>query len=213
MVVYSPDKALIFRVVHFDNLKWIFYRKALEAKNHSLSNDSLVSVGNNDVIRKRAIKEVPIPPKGTLDDYVPFYFTPFSMMLYNIHTGYGETKQIANKDLLFFVTSLHALREKQIPFIYTDRHALMIHANFYSDIKDLDKIDWKLLESRDFSRNVNDPDKNDRYQAEALVHKRVPLAALEALVCYNEETEEKITEMDLDLSEIRLLIRKEWYFS
>jgi hypothetical protein len=57
-------------------------KKSLSRKN------SLVTIGNNEVIRKRAIKEVPIPPKGTLDDYVPFYFTPYSMMLYNIHTGY-----------------------------------------------------------------------------------------------------------------------------
>jgi hypothetical protein len=66
MVVFSPDKALIFRLVHLENLKWILQRKVLEARNHSPENNSLVTIGNNEVIRKRAIKEVPIPPKGTL---------------------------------------------------------------------------------------------------------------------------------------------------
>jgi hypothetical protein len=53
-------------LVHLENLKWILQRKVLEARNHSPENNSLVTIGNNEVIRKRAIKEVPIPPKGTL---------------------------------------------------------------------------------------------------------------------------------------------------
>ena len=161
MVIFSPDKALILRITHIDNLEWILNRQGLESRNHSLENKSFKSIGNNDVIRRRSAVQVPIEPYGTLDDYIPFYFTPFSMMLYNIHTGHGETIKVQNEDLIFFVGSLHTLKAKQIPFVFTDRHALMMHANFYSGVEHLGRIDWSLFESRDFRRDTNDPDKTD----------------------------------------------------
>lgn len=212
MITFSPNKALVFRLTHIDNLEYILNRQAIEARNHSPEKVSFRSIGNNEVIRKRSAKQVPVPPNGTLDDYVPFYFTPYSMMLYNIHTGYGENTQVANEDLVFFVGSLHTLKKNGIPFVFTDRHALMIHANYYSGTEHLGRVDWRLLASGDFSRDPNDPDKADRYQAEALVYKRVPLTSLEAIVCYNEKVEAKIVRMIEDVCDIRLLIRKEWYY-
>ncbi len=44
-------------------------------------------IGSPDFIDKRAHRMVPVPPGGTLSDYVPFYFTPWLPMLMNITTG------------------------------------------------------------------------------------------------------------------------------
>jgi len=57
--------------------------------NGTLYDPNYRNIGNPDLIDKRSRRVVPIPPGGTLSDYVPFYFTPFSMMMYNIKTGYG----------------------------------------------------------------------------------------------------------------------------
>ena len=46
-----------------------------------------MEIGNPDLIDKRTHRIVPAPPGGTLSDYVPFYFTLYSPMLYNIKTG------------------------------------------------------------------------------------------------------------------------------
>ena len=75
MVVFSPDKALIFRISHIDNLEWILNRKALEARNHSPENKSFKPIGSDEIIRKRSRVQVPVEPYGTLDDYIPFVFT------------------------------------------------------------------------------------------------------------------------------------------
>ena len=48
---------------------------------------------------------MPIHPGGTLSDYVPFYFTPFSPMAYNIHTGLGVNR-INWRDIVVLVASL-----------------------------------------------------------------------------------------------------------
>jgi hypothetical protein len=88
---------------------------------------------------------VPIAPGGTLSDYVPFYFTPYTPMMYNIKTGMGVTK-VPNDEIVIFVSRLPWLRELGIRFVFSDRHAYLQAANFYSTPEDLDKIPWKLLQ-------------------------------------------------------------------
>ena len=62
-----------------------------------------VSIGNPDLIAKRAGRVVAIPPGGSLSDYVPFYFTPRSPMLYNIVTGHNGMKQTPRQDIAILV--------------------------------------------------------------------------------------------------------------
>ena len=91
----NPEKALIWRIIHRDNLPWVL-QNGLHCGNGSLQAPAWVSIGNPELIYKRAKHPVPLPPHGFLNDYVPFYFTPFSPMLRNIHTGLGrhpKTKQ------------------------------------------------------------------------------------------------------------------------
>jgi len=45
------------------------------------------SIGLPDLIAKRADHPVPVPPARTLSDYVPFYYTSRTPMLYNVKTG------------------------------------------------------------------------------------------------------------------------------
>jgi ssDNA thymidine ADP-ribosyltransferase, DarT len=121
---------------------------------------------------------------GTLSDYVPFYFTPFSIMMYNIKTGYGGITQRKNCDIVIFVSSIHRLRELGLPFVFTNQHAYPVDTEFFSDPQDLNRIDWALLQSRNFKTDDADPGKQVRYQAEALVHRHVPLHALIGIGCH-----------------------------
>ena len=84
----NAEKALIWRIVHRDSLPWIL-DNGLHCGNGGVRNPAWVSIGNQDLIDKRATHPVPKPPGGFLNDYVPFYFTPFSPMLRNINTGWG----------------------------------------------------------------------------------------------------------------------------
>src|SRR3546814_8172631 len=107
-------------------------------------------------------RSVEIAPFGTLSDYVPFYFTPYSPMLYNIKTGYNGIAKRANEELVILVSSLHRLREMGRKFLFTNRHAYLRTAEYFDDLSRLDRIDWPLLRSRNFQRNPDDPDKLDR---------------------------------------------------
>jgi hypothetical protein len=75
----NPEKALIWRITHRKNLPWIL-ANGLHAGNSGPRLRDWVSIGNEDLIGRRAHRKVPVPPGGVLNDYVPFYFTPFSPM-------------------------------------------------------------------------------------------------------------------------------------
>ncbi|WP_439153572.1 type II toxin-antitoxin system toxin DNA ADP-ribosyl transferase DarT [Xenorhabdus littoralis] len=163
---------------------------------------------------KRANHPVPIPPGGTLNDYIPFYFTPFSPMLKNIHSGWGGIKQRNNSEIVILVSSLHKLNKMNVSFIFTDSHAYYMCSNFYSDIADLGKIDWPIIQAKDFKRDPNDPAKFERYQAEALIHNHCPIKAFIGIVCYSAEDKQYLEELiEQSGHDVQVIARPKWYFS
>src|SRR5690349_19744493 len=129
----NPEKALIFRIVHVGNVPWILDHDGLHSRNSPTQDPNYINIGNIELIDKRARRRVPVPPGGTLSDYVPFYFTPFSIMMYNIHTGYGGITRRENRDIVIFVSSVHRLRELELPFVFTNQHAYPVDTDFFSD--------------------------------------------------------------------------------
>ena len=148
-----------------------------------------------------------------MSDYVPFYFTPRSIMLLNIHTGYGGVTRRANDEIVILVSSLPQIQKLGLTFAFTNQHAYPVDTEFYNDLRDLDSIDWKLLQSSDFKTSDADPGKQSRYQAEALIHNHVPHEALLGIACHSdavrEELESLIAQHSLDLKVETL---PSWYF-
>lgn len=207
----NAQKALIWRIIHRDNLSWVLAR-GLDAVATGRLTPAYVNIGNPDLISKRSQRTVQISPGGTLADYIPFYFTPFSVMMKNIHSGWG-VQQRQNEEIVILVSSLYHLQSMNRRFIFTDAHAYPDWTGYYSDLQDLDKIDWPLLQHRDFKRDPDDPRKMERYQAEALIHEHVPVTGLLGIVCYNENVKRRI-EHEVQLCQLNLPVhaRPGWYF-
>lgn len=208
----NPEKALIWRIVHRDNLPWIL-DNGLHCGNSGVQAPGWVSIGNPELIDKRATHPVPLPPGGFLNDYVPFYFTPFSPMLRNIHTGWGGIRKRSNDEIVILVSSMRHLHQQGVRYLFTDSHAYYQWATFYSDLADLDKIDWPLLQRRDFKRDPDDPAKFERYQAEALIHQHLPITGLLGIVCYTDPLKQSIEQEIQDRSlSLPVYARTGWYF-
>jgi hypothetical protein len=208
-----PEKAMIFRIVHRDNVPWII-QHGLHCRNSAVVAANYIQIGNPDLIERRRQRIVPAPPAGMLSDYVPFYFTPFSPMFYNIKTGYRGIQQRANEEIVIFVTSIYVLVQKNITFLYSDRHASLAAAEFSPDARLLqERIDWVLLQRRDFSRSAEDPGKVERYEAETLVHKHVPIEAITDIFCYDDSTVEKLGPHIRERVGLpRISKQRAWYF-
>ncbi len=208
----NPEKALIFRITHRDNLGWILDH-GLHCANSRIVDPNFVPIGRENIIIKRRKRQVPVSPKGTLEDYIPFYFTPYSPMLLNIETGFGGIKRRAGEEMVIMVSSLHKVKESGIQFTFTDRHAYLRTANYYGEISALSFIDFELLQDRDFKNDPEDPEKMDRYQAEALIHRFLPIEALLGIVCYNERVEKTVkAQLGARRLSIKALAKPTWYF-
>ena len=207
----NPEKALIWRIVHRDNLPWVL-DNGLHCANSGVLSPNYVNIGNADLIDKRRHRQVPIAPGGTLADYVPFYFTPFSVMMKNIHSGWG-VQQRRNEEVVILVSSLHLIQELGLPFVFTNAHAYPDWTNYYSDLAQLGEIDWGILQRRDFKRDPDDPRKMERYQAEALIHRHLPVEGVLGIVCYTGTLKQRI-EQDIQARDLNLPVhvRTEWYF-
>ncbi len=180
-----PDKALIFRIVHVANLPWML-EHGLQCRNSSNLNPDYVGIGDEKIIRDRRERHVPVPPGGVYGDYVPFYFTPYSIMMLNIKTGYG-VPQRGNDEILICVSSLRDLHAQGRRFVFTNQHGCSAGLEFSNDLGDLESlVDWPLLNSRNFKRDPEDPGKQLRYQAEAMVHGDIQLECLRGIVCHSE---------------------------
>lgn len=182
----TPERGLLFRITHVANLPWLL-ANGLHCVNGAAADPNFVAIGNPDLIGKRAHRQVPIPPGGTLADYVPFYFTPRSPMLFNIKTGYGGIVRRSNQEIAILVSSCQAMNNNGVSMLFTDRHAYTATAAWSGSRADLaGMIDWDILCRNDFARDDSYPDKMERYQAEALAHRHFLPSALLAIGCVSE---------------------------
>ncbi|WP_334147711.1 type II toxin-antitoxin system toxin DNA ADP-ribosyl transferase DarT [Hyphomicrobium sp.] len=137
----------------------------------------------------------------------------FSPMMYNIKTGWAGIRKRDNDEIVIIVSSLRTLHAAKLSFLFTDRHAYLAAARFFSDLARLDQIDWEMLQRRDFRNDPDDPSKMERYQAEALVHKYVPLDALSGFVCYSDEVRESLAKALAERKQtMKVVKRPSWYF-
>src|SRR6266849_5957268 len=120
----TPEKALIFSIIHLVNVPWIL-ANGLHCSSSNQSDPNYVQIGNGEIITRRAARVVPVAPGGTLSDYVPFYFTPYSPMLLNIKTGRVGVTQRPMSEIAILVSSLPEMQKQAIPFVFTDRHAVL----------------------------------------------------------------------------------------
>jgi hypothetical protein len=203
----NPEKALIFRILHRNNLEDVLTNGCRFRSD--AAGQGYVEIGNLELVQRRIGHPIPCAPGGTLSDYVPFYFTPYSPMLYNIKTGKGVPKRPVS-EIVILVSSLRKLKSMGIPFVFSDRHAYLKTALFSNDLTDLNRIIWPVLQERDFRKD--DLDRFEKYQAEALVYRHVPLTALMGVVCYDQAVASSMKAVtaakQLDLN---IIARPEWY--
>lgn len=129
------------------------------------------------------------------------------------HTGRGEVPRRANEEICILVSAVRKVQELGLDLVFTDRHAYAQMARYFNDVARLGEIDWPLLQARNFKRNPDDPEQIERYQAEALIHRHVPVAGLVGIICHTQavkaSTDAQIRAQDLQL-DVRVM--PQWYF-
>jgi hypothetical protein len=183
----NAERKYCYRIYNIENLAYLL-EVGLCTKNHSNASKHFSSVGNPDIIGTRDTTSVRIDGYGNLGDYVPFYFTPRSVMLYNIITGYyAPLVPKLSRDEIIIIRSEIAELSANTRTFFTDGQANAAYSKHYTDLKDLDKIDWESIQQSNFHKSDADTDRTRRYQAEFLVYAHVPLDLIESILVYNEK--------------------------
>jgi hypothetical protein len=184
----------------------------LHCGNSTTRSAQWVSIGNQELIDKRARWAVAAEPGGVLNDYVPFYFTPFSPMMFAIKTGWNGVQQHPPQDIVILVSSLHRIAAQGLTWLFTDTHANNSVVNYFNRLDDLPRLDWRILQTRDFKRDPDDPSKFGRYQAEALVHGHCPLQGLSGIVCFDERGKMNVQQaVDAMGATLQVIKQPSWY--
>lgn len=209
----NTNKKFCYRITHRDNLLHLL-KHGLLNKHHADADEDFVSIGNLEIIDVRSSTEVKLKGYGNIGDYVPFYFTPRSIMLYNIITGYYAPKvPKRDKEEIIVIRCLIDNLIKEPKWFFTNGQANDGETAHFNDLSDLEKIDWNSIQQSNFSKSDGDYDRQRRYQAEFLVHNLVPVKRIESICVYNDAmkkwAEQNINKLGL---EIPTHINKPYFF-
>lgn len=181
----------IFHITHIDNLPQIVNSGRLwsDAKRIDLGLDCEI-VGMSEIKRRRLEElEVSCHPGTKVGEYVPFYFCPRSIMLYILHRG--NHPDITYRNGQYPIIHLQAdlfetvarADKNGVRWAFSDVNAGARYANYFSDLTQLDKVNWDAVHQTDF----RDPLVKDGKQAEFLAFESFPWSLVELVGVMNED--------------------------
>ena len=184
----------VCRMVHIDNVPFIV-KNGLWAKMSDVNDPCFRAIGNPDIIGKRTDKPVGVvPPDGVLGEFVPFYFSGHSPMLYNIVTGYGVPK-IPQRDIVFLICDVMEMIEAGLQYCFTDGNATKSITRFYNSIEEMRELDWMTIKATVWKNTEDDYDRVRKKMAEFLVKRHVPASLIRAIVVKSPDVGRQIEEL------------------
>jgi len=211
-----PDPTRILRFTHVDNLDTIIRRGGLHAPNH-VPNDALPYSFCHDaeVHGARATVDVKAGPRGTIHDYIPFYFGYLSPMMLQLKTGQVPGYHEGQEPLIYLVSSAQAVQSAGLKFVFSDGHGLATFTEWFDDLANLDAVDWTMVNQRYWTDNINDMDRQRKKQAEFLVHHFCPWSLIHEIVVIDSAMQQRVEAIQSTFSvEQRrvVTINRNWYY-
>ncbi len=148
--------------------------------------DSIHSIWAPDFDASRSRFELPLPSRPLLDSFVPLHVTSKPPALYPVVTGFNVAR-VSNVDLVLLRTTVRILLSLLVSIVIVDRQPLSTGANFIPGSDGLETIDCDLVASGVFKNHSADMTRSSRMGAEVLAHRNIPLAAFDAIVCWDGE--------------------------
>lgn len=180
---------MVFRITAVQNLEYIL-QNGLNCKKKAKTNDNYVNIGSSEIINRRDTMIVKCFTSTVVNDFVPFYFAVRTPMLYNIITGHGIPAK-PQEEIIYLCFKLIDLATDDFQWCFTDGNAADKITQFFTDLDDLEKLDWHSIKTNDFRTNNadGDEDRKRKKHSEFLVKDHVPIEYLKAIVVKNQKIE------------------------
>lgn len=219
MALQPPPNVLtrtpIYRMVHVDCLDAILSRNTLHAPS-CVPKDGLTYVGIHATQTQADRGGTPVPcgPGGVIRDYLGFYFGPRSPMLYRICTGHNVAK-VDQSSIIYLESTAQAVAAAKIGFVYTDRHSLARVAAWRDTLANLADIDFDIAYATYWNNTPDQPDRQERKQAEFLVHQTLPWNLIHAISVRNVGAERRVKALlaaHAQRHQPAVAIKSSWYY-
>lgn len=210
-MIINKNRNFCYRITHRDNFAHLL-KCGLVHKNHVKADANFIAIGNSEIIDVRGTTNVKIAGYGNIGDYVPFYFTTRSLMLYNIVTGYYAPKvprREKNEIIALRFQLSRLIKEPQ--WFFTDGQANDGESKHYNDLRNLNQIDWECIQHSNFGKSDGDYDRQRRYQAEFLVYEQVPTTCIESVNVYTAEMQ-KWAEKEISKAGLKIPVNVQKYY-
>ena len=211
-----PQPTPIYRLVHVGNLGILLRRRGLHSANHTPKDGEVYrTIHREDVQGKRRTVDVPRGPRGTIHDYVPFYFGYRSPMLLQLKTGQVTGYSEGQEPLIYLATTCQRVVSAGGQFVFSDGHGLAKFTDWFDDLADLSRVDWGMVYQQYWADSENDMDRQRRKQAEFLVYRECHWDWIEEIGVLNAaaraRVENELAGHDAALTR-PVLIRPGWYY-
>jgi len=205
----------IYHITHISNLTSILKADGLWCDSRRREQGfPIVGIAYQNIKDRRAKRAVSVAARGTLADYVPFYFAPRSPMLYAIHTGAVEGYKGGQAAVLHLVSTVKTASGTGRPWCFTDGHADMAITDFCDDLDKLAKfIDFHIMQDRYWTDTPDQPDRRRRRQAEFLVHECFPWKFVTEIGVHDPDIAAQVAKiLSPEKHQPRISVRPEWYY-
>ena len=182
----DPQTIWIYRITHFQNLEYIL-QNGIYYRNSPNFDPNYVNIGSSEIIGHRDTVPVKCFPGDTVNQYVPFYFGVRSPMLYKIKTGHG-VPQRPQHEIIYLCCRLPDVINSNMQWCFTDGNAARYITDFYTDVSDLNQLDWKSINAtvwRDDNAD-GDTDRMRKKHSEFLIRDHVPVDYIKGIVVLND---------------------------
>lgn len=207
-------RGYILHLTGINNLASIWREGAIIATSRIPAQVTVDELGSRDIKQQRATREVPCSKGGVVADYVPFYYSARSPMLYFAHTGnpLSPFKQ-GQGELVHLVSHIEVVNDLGLDFAITDRNAALRYADYSADLGDLDRlVDWTLQARTYWSDTDGEPDRTERRMAEFLVYDTCPVTAILGIVAIDEAVEKRVSDVLAGYDHPAVRVERSWYY-
>lgn len=209
-----PDEPKIYHIVHIDRLASIVADDCLwcDAK-MAMESPSGTIIGMNSIKQRRRTNALKSHSGLYVGDCVPFHFCPRSVMLYVIHQA--NHPELEYRDGQNPIVHLEADLRRTVAWAeqnnrrwaFTTSNAGSLFFDDYSDLADLEKVDWNAVQANDWQA------RKEGKQAEFLLEASFPLEMVSRIGVNSKEIYAKVPRT---LQGVRhhptIEVRPDWYY-
>lgn len=212
----KPDYTakMIYHITHIKNLESIIKEGGIlsdaEMQTRGIEQNG---IAYSEIKERRRRISVQISRGGHLSDYVPLFFAPRQPMLYVLSEKRVPCFQENEDRILHLEICIANVITAHLDYCFTDGHAAMLTTNYYQTIEHLEKIDWDLMHNNSWHDREDDPNRQQRREAEFLIWNRLPWDLISLIGTKNAKTAREVNDI-LTSIEIRPKIKTahSWYY-